>query len=60
MLGKLFDSQLAAYRKDKAGILKLLGVGESPYNKKLDPAELAAWSVVASAVLNLDETITSD
>ena len=60
VLSKLFDSQRAAYRRDKAGALKLLGVGESPYDKKLDPAELAAWSVVASAVLNLDETITSD
>jgi len=60
VLGKLYEMQLAEYRKDKDAALKLLKVGESPYNKKLDPAELAAWTVAASAILNLDETITSD
>ena len=39
-------------------LLKLLGIGESPRNEKLNPAELAAWTMVASTVLNLDETIT--
>ena len=34
------------------------GVGESPRDARLDAAELAAWTTVASAILNLDETIT--
>jgi hypothetical protein len=36
----------------------LLRVGELKSNAKLDPAELAAWTTVASVILNLDETIT--
>jgi hypothetical protein len=60
VLGRLFDQQLAVYRGDSAAAQKLLHVGDSPHNKKLDPAELAAWSVVASAILNLDETITKN
>jgi len=52
--------ELTEYRHDKASALKLLAVGESKYNAKLDPAELAAWTTVASTVLNLDETITKE
>ena len=33
-------------------------VGESPRDERLDAAELAAWTTVATAILNLDETIT--
>jgi hypothetical protein len=58
VLEQLHDQQLAAYRADQAAALQLLAVGESPRNEKLDPAELAAWTMVASAVLNLDETIS--
>jgi len=36
----------------------LLTVGESPRRTKIDAAELAAWTTVASTILNLDETIT--
>ena len=58
VLEQLHDQQLAAYRTDQAAALQLLAVGESPRNDRLDPAELAAWTMVASAVLNLDETIS--
>ncbi len=57
VLGKLFGEQLAAYRQDAAAVKKLLAVGESPVDGKLDPAELAAWAMVASVILNLDETV---
>jgi hypothetical protein len=58
LLGKLFDRQLAAYRTNPAFALKLLTVGESPRDEKLDAAELAAWTMVANVILNLDETVT--
>ena len=58
VLREIFEAQLAEYRADKAAALKLLGVGESPRDESLDPAELAAWATVASTILNLDETIT--
>ncbi len=58
VLRKVLDRQLAVYGKDHAAALKLLSVGESPRNEKLDIAELAAWTTVASVILNLDETVT--
>ena len=34
--------------------------GESPAAEKLDAVELAAYTAVASVILNLDETITKE
>lgn len=36
----------------------LISLGETPPNPELDPVELAAWTLTASQVLNLDETLT--
>ena len=36
---------------------KLLAMGESPHDGKLSAQELAAWTMVASQVLNLDEAL---
>ncbi len=58
LLRKVFDTQLATYRANTAAAVKLLSVGESPRDERLDPAELAAWTVVAQVILNLDETVT--
>lgn len=58
VLTKLFDAQLAAYRARPEDAVKLLGVGESKRDEKLDAAELAAYTMVANAILNLDETVT--
>jgi hypothetical protein len=58
VLRKVLDEQLATYRKDVQAALKLLKVGEAPRGEKFDAPELAAWSVLASILLNLDETIT--
>jgi hypothetical protein len=55
-----FDYHLANYRKDPKAALKLIGAGESRRNKKLDVSELAAYTAVASLILNLDETITKE
>jgi uncharacterized protein DUF1553/uncharacterized protein DUF1549/concanavalin A-like lectin/glucanase superfamily protein/cytochrome c len=58
VLRTLFDGRLKAYRVDRRGALKLLSVGESALNPKLEITELAAYTTVASVILNLDETIT--
>jgi hypothetical protein len=58
LLRGLFVKQLAHYRRDRKSALDLLSVGEAKWNTNLDSAELAAWATVASAILNLDETIT--
>ena len=47
-----------AYRKDPASASRLLAVGDSPAPANVSAAELAAWSLVASQILNLDESLT--
>ena len=39
---------------------QLLAVGESPVHPELKPAEHAAWTLVCSTVLNLDEAVTKE
>lgn len=58
VLKKIYEAQLEVYQRDPAAAEKLLKVGESPRDAKLDAAELAAWTTVASVIFNLDETIT--
>jgi mono/diheme cytochrome c family protein len=58
LLKKIHDQQLDVFEKDPAAGAKLLKVGEAPADPKLDQNELAAWTTVASVILNLDETIT--
>ena len=38
----------------------LINVGDSPVDKKIDQAELAAYTLTASTLLNLDETLTKE
>jgi hypothetical protein len=38
--------------------MALIGVGEMRSDPKIPASELAAWTMVASEMLNLDETIT--
>jgi len=60
VLSHLANTKLARFRADKDAAVKLLRVGESAFDPKLDEAELAAWTMVASVILNLDETITKE
>jgi hypothetical protein len=56
-LAQLLARQLAKYRGDPRQAEALLAVGESPSDGSLEPAQLAAWTIVAHALLNLDETL---
>ena len=51
---------LARYRDDRAAAHRLISVGDSKPDPNLDPAELAAYTTVASLILNLDEAITKE
>ena len=42
---------------DPVGAGKLVGLGMAPRPEDLDARELAAWTMVASSVLNLDATL---
>ena len=46
------------YAADPKAAQELVGVGEKKRNASIPPAELAAWTMVASEMLNLDETVT--
>ena len=58
VLGKLLETFLEEYREDPEAARELLGVGASPWIADANPAELAAYTGIASLVLNLDETVT--
>jgi hypothetical protein len=58
VLRGLLGERLTSFRRDRASAIKLLNVGESPRDESLDAAELAAWTTIASVILNLDETIS--
>ncbi len=47
-----------AFSRDVTGAKRLLRVGETKRDPKLEATDLAAWTAVASMVLNLDESIT--
>jgi hypothetical protein len=60
VLKNVLDRQLSAYRAIPQAAGKLLKVGESSRDESLDQAEHAAWTMVCSAVMNLDETVTKN
>ena len=39
---------------------KLITIGESKPDTHFDPADLAAWTMVASTILNMDEAVTKN
>ncbi len=53
------DAAIATYRRDPVEAQALLAVGASPPDAKLPASELAAWTVVASEVMNLDESLNN-
>ena len=60
VLRKGVDKRLATYAADATLAPKLLGQGLSPLPADLDKAQLAAWTVTANTLLNLDETVTRE
>jgi len=48
----------STYRQDRESANKLLSVGETKADSSLPQRELAAWTTLASMILNLDETMT--
>lgn len=60
VLQNVYEEFLAKYSAAAEDAKQLLAQGESPYDKSLDAAELAAYAGVASLILNLDETITKE
>ena len=53
-------ADVAAFKKNPAAAAKLLAYGEAKNGAGLDPAELAAYTLAANVLLNLDETVTRE
>jgi hypothetical protein len=59
VLAKTYEDELAQFRSEQASAAKLISVGENKPTD-VDAVELAAWTTVASTILNLDETVTKN
>jgi hypothetical protein len=60
VLNELLEKHLQAYQADQKAAGQVIRTGEKPVPKELELAELAAWTSVARAILNLHETITRE
>jgi len=55
-----FKDMLAHYKADPKAATELIAVGESKPDATLNPQELAAWTMVANLILNLDEVLSKN
>jgi len=60
VLKSALKKYLAKYQGDTEAAKKLIAVGESQVNEKLNSSELAAYTMVANLLLNLDETLNKN
>ena len=51
---------LKHYQSDQKAATELIAVGESKPDATLNPQELAAWTMVANLILNLDEVLSKN
>lgn len=58
VLRETFEQELARFERDRERANALLSVGESERNQEFDAAEHAAYTILASMILNLDATLT--
>ena len=60
ILVSAYENYFSEYQSDRAAALLLVSEGQSVRDQTLDIAQLAAYQMVASLILNLDGTITRD
>jgi hypothetical protein len=60
VLERLLVSNRAIYKADEKAALELVRIGLAPRPAQFDAAELAAWTMMCRALLNLSETITRE
>ena len=53
-----FDRAFATYQADPSAAIQLLAIGDSAPDTRRPAPELAAWTLVASQIMNLDESLT--
>jgi hypothetical protein len=60
VLAETLASQRARYAADAEAAKKVISVGESPTPSDCPPGDLAAYTMVANMLLNLDEVVTKN
>ncbi len=58
VVGKTLAQHVERYQKDPAAAAKAIRVGDTPPRAGLAEPELAAYTLIANLLLNLDETVT--
>lgn len=59
-LTKFLEQQIASFKGDPMAAEKLIAPAPTDRQKKLDPVQLAAWTMTANVLLNLDETLNKE
>ncbi len=59
-LEQAYARSLKQFQNDSDAAAELLSVGESPVDTQIEQPQLAALTIVASTILNLDETVTKE
>ncbi|MEM9720636.1 MAG: DUF1553 domain-containing protein [Bacteroidota bacterium] len=57
-LSSLYEESKREFQQHNNDVQALLQTGEYPVDENLDPLEVAAYTMVTSAILNMNETIT--
>ena len=60
ILKNTYGRVLPAYVENPDAAKQLLNVGDSPVDESIDSVELAAWTIIANQVMNLDALITKN
>ncbi len=55
-----FERRLAGFRARPDAAARLIAIGQSPHDDRLDPARLAAHTTTASLIFNLAEAVTKE
>ena len=54
-MSTLLDEESTNFKENKKGRKELLAIGAHPINTKINQTELAAYTMVASTIMNFDE-----
>lgn len=60
VLERILNEAAKKYANDPEAAKKLISIGEAKRDESLPADELAAWTIVANSILNLDETLTRE
>jgi hypothetical protein len=60
VLQHAFAVQLERFEANPAVALQVISAGESKRDESLDPEDLAAYTLAANLILNLDEVLTKN